>query len=157
MPSRLGSLLLCTLFAACMDAGATTANTALTADEANDAAGPRPPHGPPPQAAIDACNGKSAGDDCSFTADGRTLNGRCVAPPPGAPADAPALACLPPPPPPPPEAIEACNGKAAGDDCTVTTPDGNSIAGKCVAPPPGAPADAQIACMPPMAGGCPGM
>ena len=152
MLTKLGSLLLCTTFVACTDAGASTTSSALTADETADAGPRRPPPGPPPQAAIDACNGKSAGDDCSFSADGRTLDGKCVAPPPGAPAGAPALVCAPPPPPPPPEAIDACNGKSAGDDCTVTTPDGNSIAGKCVAPPPGAPADAQLACMPPMPG-----
>lgn len=106
-----------------------------------------PPPPPPPQEAIDACTGKAVGDACSVTHDGHTVDGKCVTPPPGAPAGAP-VACLLPPPPPPQEAIDACAGKAVGDDCTVTL-DGHSLGGKCVAPPPEAPAGAPIACLPP--------
>jgi hypothetical protein len=49
----------------------------------------RPPPGTPPQAAIDACRGKSAADDCTLTLDGRTISGKCREPP-GAP-----LSCAP--------------------------------------------------------------
>jgi hypothetical protein len=48
---------------------------------------------------------------------------------------------------PPPEAFAACEGKAAGDACTMTHED-VSIAGTCVSPPADAPADAKIACRP---------
>jgi hypothetical protein len=52
----------------------------------------RPCH-PPPEA-IEACDGASSGDACSFTApDGDTIRGTCWKPD-DAPADAP-LACAP--------------------------------------------------------------
>lgn len=47
---------------------------------------------------------------------------------------------------PPPEAFTACEGKAAGDACTVTHDD-QTLTGTCVAPPADAP-DARIACRP---------
>lgn len=47
---------------------------------------------------------------------------------------------------PPPEAFTACEGKAAGDACTVTH--GNdSISGTCASPPPDA-SDTRLACRP---------
>jgi hypothetical protein len=47
---------------------------------------------------------------------------------------------------PPPEAFTACEGKAAGDACTMTHEE-QSIAGTCVSPPADAP-DARILCRP---------
>jgi hypothetical protein len=60
----------------------------------------RPPglpdrRGPPPRAAIDACKGKAAGVDCSFTSAAGTVAGSCREPPPDAPPGAP-MACAPP-------------------------------------------------------------
>jgi len=48
---------------------------------------------------------------------------------------------------PPPEAIEACNGKAAGTACSFTGREGRQVSGSCFSPP--AHADAREA--PPMA------
>lgn len=45
---------------------------------------------------------------------------------------------------PPPEAFTACEGKAAGDACTVTTPHGDELAGTCATPPE----DTRLACRP---------
>lgn len=39
------------------------------------------------------------------------------------------------PPGPPPEAIEACQGKSAGDACSFEDREGVALAGKCLAPP----------------------
>lgn len=47
---------------------------------------------------------------------------------------------------PPPEAFTACEGKAAGDACTVTH-GSDSISGTCASPPPDAP-DTRLACRP---------
>ena len=52
------------------------------------------------------------------------------------------------PPPPPKEAVAACDGKAAGDDCAFTAPDGNDVKGTCFKPAD-APSDAPLACAPP--------
>ncbi len=38
-----------------------------------------PPHGPPPEA-LAACQGKSSDAACSFTHDGRSLEGTCFTP-----------------------------------------------------------------------------
>jgi hypothetical protein len=46
---------------------------------------------------------------------------------------------------PPPEAIEACNGKAAEEACTVTLRDGVAHAGTCQTGPDG---KGQLACRP---------
>jgi hypothetical protein len=62
-----------------------------------------PPHGPPPEA-LAACQGKSSDAACSFTHQGRTLEGTCFTPsrdlplacrpaggpPPGGPGERPA-------------------------------------------------------------------
>jgi hypothetical protein len=47
---------------------------------------------------------------------------------------------------PPPEALEACEGAAAGDDCAFETPDGRTLEGRCHEGPV---ADAPLACVPP--------
>ncbi|HEY4245091.1 MAG TPA: hypothetical protein VGM88_34985 [Kofleriaceae bacterium] len=99
------------------------------------------PHGPPPQAAIDACSSAKAGDACTFSMHDHSISGTCFAPPDGA-----ALACRPDHPPgPPPEAIAACNGATEGASCTVTF-DNHSLTGTCEKGPDGAGA---LACHPP--------
>lgn len=62
-----------------------------------------PHHGPPPEA-VAACANQEADTLCAFESPaGETIEGVCRTPPPDAPADAPALACVPnghrPPPP----------------------------------------------------------
>jgi hypothetical protein len=103
---------------------------------ANAQTGPRPHHGPP-QEAINACNGQSAGAACSMTMpDGHTLAGSCKATPDNQ------LACRPKP---PAEAIAACNGKTAGAACTFTSPRGDSIQSTCRQPPD----ESTLVCAPP--------
>src|SRR5689334_5321467 len=97
-----------------------------------------PAHHRPPQEAIDACAKAKAGDTCSVTFHGHTLEGTCEALP-----DSSTLACRPTPPPIPPEAIDACSGKSEGDACTVEH-DGHSMSGHCDHPPGGD----QLACRP---------
>ena len=48
---------------------------------------------------------------------------------------------------PPPEAYTACESKASGDACTVTTPDGKALSGTCEKPPPDA-SNTALACRP---------
>lgn len=82
----------------------------------------------PPQAAIDACSGKAAGDACTLTApDGMTFDSTCGNGPDGSGV----LACAPPRRGPPQAAIDACSGKAAGDACTLTAPDGMTFDSTC--------------------------
>ena len=69
---------------------------------------------PPPQALIDACAGKSAGDSCTVTVDGRVLTGACATA-----HDGVTLACMPPRPPEQSARVAACLGMAAGTLCTV--------------------------------------
>lgn len=55
---------------------------ALLALAAPAAAQPQPPDGrrpQPPQEAFAACNGRSAGDACSVSFHGHTIEGRCAA------------------------------------------------------------------------------
>lgn len=52
-----------------------------------------PPPGPPPEA-IAACANKAVGAECTIAIANKSIAGRCVAPPPNAPKDAP-NACLP--------------------------------------------------------------
>lgn len=47
---------------------------------------------------------------------------------------------------PPPEAFDACNGKSAGDACTVKHGDRESN-GSCTSPPPGS-EDSRLSCRP---------
>lgn len=71
---------------------------------------------PPPQALIDACAGKAAGDACAVTLGDRSFTGTCATAPDGT-----TLACMP-----PREESEqsprvtACTGMAAGASCTVS-------------------------------------
>lgn len=136
-------------FAACAQAGPAIDGevSALVGDD--DAALPPPcPGGPgsghgPPQAALDACQGKAAGDACSVALPDREIAGSCVAPPEDAPpAD---LFCVPADAPrpaggprghrgPPPEAFAACEGVPVGDACTVPRGD-DAIEGHCLTPP----------------------
>ncbi|MEM8561801.1 MAG: hypothetical protein AAGF57_06180 [Pseudomonadota bacterium] len=45
---------------------------------------------------------------------------------------------------PPPEALAACDGSAAGDSCSFTSPRGDSIEGSCIVPR----SDKGLACKP---------
>lgn len=99
----------------------------------------------PPPEAFEACEGKSANDACSVTTKRGELEGTCKAPKDKKPV------CVPKDRPqkgdhkkgdegekserrgPPPEAFEACEGKAAGDVCSVTTKRGE-LEGTCKAP-----------------------
>ena len=84
-----------------------------------------PGRGRPPQAAFDACNGKSEGTACTVSHGDHQMAGVCAATPEGT------LACRPDHPPgPPPEVTAACGGKADGDACTVTFGD-HSEEGVC--------------------------
>jgi hypothetical protein len=80
-----------------------------------------------PEGVLTACNGKAAGDTCSFTHHDRTLEGVCRV----RPDDATVLLCRPNP---PAELVAACADHAAGDACSFTTPDGQSRTGVCHAP-----------------------
>lgn len=110
------------------------------------------PHGGPPQEALTACNGLSAGAACGFTHRGQNLTGTCRAGPNGG-----ALACAPPhfgkgpggpggARTPPPEALAACSGQRDGSSCTVSVGD-KSFTGTCKAPPDGS--STTLACAPP--------
>lgn len=124
--------------------------------------GPDGHHHGPPAEAFTACEGKAVNDTCNVQLGGESLAGRCVSPPPGAPADV-KIACRPdktpePPPghgpgrghgphgPPPAEAFNACDGKAADSACTVTLRD-HTMEGTCKAPPPGV-SETRLACAP---------
>jgi hypothetical protein len=100
-----------------------------------------------PREAIEACNGKAAGDACSLTIHDRTITGTCRAPAgPGAGSGSDAaLACLPDRPPgPPPAAVDACSGKAEGDACSVSDGD-HAFDGTCRKGPDG---NGPLACAP---------
>lgn len=128
---------------ACTQAG----DEALAEDSALSAMDDRPPPGGPghrpPREALEACEGKAAGDACTVVLPDREIDGTCTAPPEGAPDHR--LFCLPegaPPPPqdgrcpqpPPPEAFAACEDLAVGEACTVRHGD-ESIEGTCLTPP----------------------
>ncbi len=96
--------------------------------------------GPPPEA-FEACEEKSVGDECEFEGMDGTVTGTCqeiegdlVCEPENPPDDDDDAG-----PPdddddmtgPPPEAIEACDGKAEGDDCEFETSQGDTITGTC--------------------------
>lgn len=101
-----------------------------------------PPAGGPPPEMLDACNGSAAGDSCTVTLKGHAIDGTCRA---GPTAEAP-LACFPKGPPPgvPAEAVDACNGRAAGDSCSVTLSD-RAIEGTCRSDPH---RDGSLVCLP---------
>jgi hypothetical protein len=86
-------------------------------------------HHKPPKEAFSACESHGEGDACQVTFGEHTLSGVCRKAPDGETA---ALACLPDHPPGPPQAaIDACQGKASGDTCGLTDPDGAAIGGTC--------------------------
>ncbi|HEX4337612.1 MAG TPA: hypothetical protein VH062_16980 [Polyangiaceae bacterium] len=109
---------------------------------AQSAGGGPPPHGQPPQEAIEACASKAEGDACSVTFHDRTMDGTCRKGPNGEGT----LACAPkgPPPGPPPEAVQACANLAKGDACKVTFGD-HTMEGTCVNGPSG---NEPLACFP---------
>ncbi len=92
----------------------------------------------PPPAAFEACKDKAVGDGCTATFHEMEISGKCAAPPAGASQSTPA--CRPEGGPrhgrrgPPPEIVfAACDGKAAGDACTVAFERG-TVQGSCMAP-----------------------
>jgi len=71
---------------------------ALSAEGGNgDGHRPPGPHHPPPPEAFDACNGKTADAACTVTHGDRTMEGKCITPPPD--ANEKRLLCAPPHPP----------------------------------------------------------
>lgn len=101
-------------------------------------------HRGPPQEAVAACSGLAAGAACSFTFDGRALDGTCRGP-----ADKPA-ACAPDGmplhgehPAPPAAALDACKGLRNDDTCSFSI-DGHDVKGSCRTGPDGGSA----ACLP---------
>ncbi|MGC4121445.1 MAG: hypothetical protein QM765_44095 [Myxococcales bacterium] len=126
--------------------GAAVLLTAAVAS-AQPRGGPGGPGHRPPQEAIDACKSLKAGEACTFSIDGRTVQGTCRGP-----ADKPA-ACAPndlPPPDdghrgPPQQALDACKNLRDGDTCSFDH-DGREVKGSCRTGPDGgamgcAPAD----------------
>jgi hypothetical protein len=91
----------------------------------------------PPQEAIQACDGKTSGDTCSFTGmRNDTVTGTCRNGPDGQGA----LACAPAQMPgqsqhqgsgQPSAAIQACNGKSMGNSCSFAGPNNQSVSGSC--------------------------
>ncbi|MBS2011659.1 MAG: hypothetical protein JST00_02000 [Deltaproteobacteria bacterium] len=138
-----------------------TQTQALTSDSGGGEG--RRHHGPPPEA-FTACEGKAVDAACTVVLGDKSLEGKCLAPPPGAPDTR--NACAPkdrpphggpggrPPHPPPPEAFDACNGKVVDASCTVALGD-RSLDGKCVLPPPEA-NEKRLVCAPPHPPGGPG-
>ena len=129
---RLAVLAFTLLAAGCGSSSSTTDTAGLDATiaSATDAAGTLLCS--PAQAQIDACAGLAAGDACTLTSvpfpgGETTVAGTCRATLDGAP-----VACAPIPRGPPAELVEACTGKAAGDACAVTAPDGEAHAGVCM-------------------------
>jgi hypothetical protein len=98
----------------CSYESAGGSDVAVAPARAESQQGPRRP----PQAALDACESKAAGDACQVALPDRTLTGTCAATPEGT------LVCRPDHPPgPPPEMTRACEGKADGDSCTLAHDD----------------------------------
>ncbi|AUX43573.1 uncharacterized protein SOCE26_050230 [Sorangium cellulosum] len=98
----------------------------------------------PPQEWVDACNGLVVGDDCTIEIFGSDTEGTCSELPGG-------LTCQPKPQEPgefepPQDWIDACNGLAASDACTISI-FGTDTQGTCTELPAG------LACMPPAPGG----
>jgi hypothetical protein len=117
--------------AACVDETSADTQAASNAAAAQGS-GPGHPCGPPPQEALDACEGLAADDTCAFDIDGHHVDGTCRNGPEG---DGP-LACAPDRPPPPQEAIDACAGSAAGDTCAFSIDD-HDVTGTCKSGPDG--------------------
>ena len=135
--------------------GGTTDGTAAEAETSALGAdgGQGGPHGPPPQAAIDACKDLSQGDSCSFTTPQCSVTGTCQGP------EGKPLACAPEgmggpegasgasgqngPPPPPQAAVDACQSLSSGASCSFTGKNGDSVSGTC-----GGPDGKPLACIP---------
>ena len=95
-------------------------------------------HRPPPPAAFDACKDKAVGAECTATLRDREIHGKCETPPAGSPQSGPA--CRPEGGargrhhgPPPEKVFAACDGKVAGDACSVEHERG-AVQGSCMAP-----------------------
>jgi hypothetical protein len=94
-----------------------------------------------PRPAVAACAGKAAGDACTVTREGQTVNAKCGSDDGrlmcGADEDAEGLPLV---------LTDPCMGKAAGDTCTVTGHE-FTFSGVCVAAPVSTVAN--LACLPP--------
>jgi hypothetical protein len=115
----------------------TPGQSQAQAESATAADGSHHRHMPPP-AAFEACKAKAAGDACTVEIHDNEISGKCTAPPPGASQSD--LACRPeggprhkPGGPRPEIVFAACDGKGAGDACTVTFERG-TVQGSCMAP-----------------------
>lgn len=109
--------------------------------------GPQGPNGdgklkgprPMPKEAIEACNGKTIGETCSFK--GRkndNVEGTCRTPP----QTEGQVVCVPKP---PQQAFDACKGKSEGDTCTFTGRENRTVNGMCKKSPMG---DEEMVCRP---------
>jgi hypothetical protein len=131
-----GSLLACAVASGCGGSSATPPGTSAQA-ESTGASGEH--HHMPPPAAFDACKGRAVDEACTVQLPDREITGKCAEPPPGSSQNAPA--CRPEGGPrhrghhgPPPEKVfAACDGKAAGDECSVVFERG-TVQGSCMAP-----------------------
>jgi hypothetical protein len=119
------------------EAPPSTATQAQAEGATPGAGGAHHRHMPPP-AAFDACKDKAVGAACTVTLHDDEIAGKCEAPPEGSSQTTPA--CRPeggprhrPHGPPPEIVFAACNGKTAGDACSVAFERGN-VDGSCMAP-----------------------
>jgi spore coat protein H len=131
--------------AGCGSSAATTPPSAAASQGQGDTSAPgdvgmdgKRHRRPPPPEAFAACKDKAIGADCTATMHDRELHGKCEAPPEGSPQSGPA--CRPEGGPhgrhhgPPPEIVfAACDGKGAGDACSVAFERG-TVQGSCMAP-----------------------
>jgi len=92
---------------------------------------------------VAACNGSAAGDACTFTLNGQSVNGICRAgPKPEAP-----LACFGEGPLPGIGSAQvACKGRAAGDSCSIAFSD-RTVEGTCRADPTDPQRDGSLICI----------
>lgn len=125
------------LVTGCGGSQETPPNTSAQAETARSPDGHH--HHMPPPEAFEACKGKAIDEACNVQLHDREIVGKCAAPPPGAAQSTPA--CRPEGGPrhrkhhgPPPEIVfAACNGKSAGDACSVAFERG-TVSGSCMAP-----------------------
>ena len=129
------SALIAALIVACGSGQEAPPNTSAQAETTS---GGEHHHLPPP-AAFDACKGKAVDEACTVQLNDREITGKCAAPPPGSSQSAPA--CRPEGGahhrghhgPPPETVFAACDGKTAGDACSVAFERG-TVQGSCMAP-----------------------
>ena len=118
------------------DTPPASAAQAQTAGDDGTPGGMHHRHKPPP-AAFDACKAKAVGDACTVSMHDREINGKCESPPAG--SDQAGPACRPEGwsqrhhGPPPEIVFAACDGKAAGDACSVAH-EQRTVQGSCMAP-----------------------